>query len=88
MDKLDPVELLKDGYAFVKVDSALLKEDHSNYPLNLVSENFKIEDILRPGVDANFFLYKYDEVKFAVINGFLTNLKEPGKDIKNTLIFN
>ncbi|WP_089663996.1 M14 family metallopeptidase [Christiangramia echinicola] len=88
LENLDPAKLLQEGYAFVKVDSTLLKEDYSSYPLNLVAESFKIGERLRPGVVANFFLLKDDEVKFAVINGFFTNLEDPQKDIKNTRIFN
>lgn len=88
LENLDPAKLLQEGYAFVKVDSTLLKEDYSNYPLNLVADSFKIGERLRPGVVANFFLLKDDEVKFAVINGFFTNLEDPQKDIKNTRIFN
>ena len=88
LEKLNALKLLKQGYAFVKVDSALLEKEHSNYPLNLVSENFTTGDSLNPGVDANFFLYDGDEIKYAIINGFITDLKEPEKDIKNTLIFN
>ena len=87
LDELDAKHLLIKGYAYVKVDTSLMKENHSDFPLNLVSDKFRTSDGLRPGVDANFFLYSGDEVKYAVINGFLTNLEDPVDDIKNTLIF-
>ena len=87
LKELDPIGLLKNGYAYVKVDSSLQKDKFSNYPLNLVSEDFKVNNELHPGKDANFFLYKDEEVKYAVINGFLTEPEEAQSNVENTLIY-
>ena len=83
---LKPKELLKKGYAYIPVDQSMLEKKYSEYPLNLVAENYKPSENLRPGTEANFFLYKNGEVVYAVINGFLSDLSEPEKDIKNSLI--
>ncbi|SDS59547.1 M14 metallopeptidase family protein [Gramella sp. MAR_2010_147] len=88
LDDLDPVNLLKEGYAYLHVSSEMMDKKHSNYPLNMVSEDFTLEKDLQPGTGANFFLYKDGEVKYAIINGFLSNLEEPHEDIKNTIIYN
>ncbi|MCH4824052.1 M14 family metallopeptidase [Gramella lutea] len=87
LSKLDPKELLKKGYAYITVDSTLLDNSHSDYPLNLVSEGFAPKnEILKPGIAANFFLYKDGKVEYAVINGFISDLEDPVKQIKNSLI--
>lgn len=86
LQALDITNLLKEGYAYLKVDSELLNQKHSDFPLNLVSENYKVNTDLAPGKDANFFLYKNGQVEYAIINGFLTDLKSPQNDIRNTLI--
>ncbi|MCM4155862.1 M14 metallopeptidase family protein [Gramella sp. AN32] len=88
LKNLDVINLLKEGYAYIKVDAPMLKEKYSYFPLNLVSEDFEASTELKPGMAANFFLYQDDEVKYAVINGFLTRLNDPKKEIKNTIISN
>lgn len=87
LDKLDPVELLKRGYAYVMVDRSMLDKKYSNYSLNLVSENFQPGNELKPGKDANLFLYKGEEVKYVIINGFLSTPENAQAEIKNTLMF-
>ena len=87
LDKLDAINLLKEGYAYLKVDSLMLEKNYSHYPLNLVAEDFEINDELKPGAEANFFLKKDGVVEYAIINGFLCNLIDPKNDIKNTLIY-
>ena len=86
LEKLDVIQLMKNGYAYIMADSTLLTGQYSDFPLNLVSENYEVNTDLNPGKDANFFLYKDGEVKFAIINGFLSDLQDPEEDIENTLI--
>ncbi len=88
LEGLDLNDLLAKGYAYIPVDKSLLDQKYSIHPINLVSENFKIDKELKPGTAANFFLYENDTVKYAVINGFLSDLEEPQQDIKNGLILN
>nr|WP_156274312.1 M14 metallopeptidase family protein [Christiangramia aestuarii] len=86
LDKLDTSDLLKKGYAYIKAGEALLQQDYAEFPLNLVSIEFKLNENLRPGKDANFFLAKNGDIKYAVINGFLSDLDNPEQEIKNALI--
>ena len=86
LSKLDAKKLLQEGYAFLKVAPTMLDKKYSSYPLNLVSEDFKLDKELKPGKDANFFLYKDGEVEYAIINGFLADPDNPKGDIENTLI--
>ncbi len=86
LSALEPKKLLKEGYAFIVVDDSMLQESYSEFPLNLVSENFTNDEVLKPGLQANFFIYKNGEVEYAVINGFISDLDNPREEIKNSLI--
>ena len=86
--EMDVQELLKKGYAYIPVETSMLSKSFSEFPINLVQEGFiPNTENLRPGMAANIFLYKDGEVEYAVINGFLSDLKDPKMEIKNSLIF-
>ncbi|CAL67707.1 M14 family metallopeptidase [Christiangramia forsetii] len=87
LEVLNAKELLEKGYAYIKVDSSMLKVPYSNFPINLVPEDYKINTHLAPGKNANFFLYKNGEMEYAIINGFLLDTKVSLDKIINTLIF-
>lgn len=84
---LDFLTLLKGGYGFLKLEKMPENVDFSPFPLNLVPENFKVPNIVKPGMNATFFLEKNGELKYAIINGFLVDLKEDSVKVKNALIF-
>ncbi|PTX42061.1 zinc carboxypeptidase [Christiangramia gaetbulicola] len=87
LQQLDAGKLLQQGYAYVKVEASMLDNKYSNFPLNLVSEDFEVNKGLQPGKDANFFLYENGEVEYAVINGFLVDPNKAESQIRNTLIY-
>ena len=86
LEKIDYADLLENGFAFLMVVPGLLNKAYSSFPVNLVSKDFKVDRELNPGKDANFFLKENGEIRYAVINGFLTDLNNPGQAIRNTLI--
>ncbi|UJH89704.1 hypothetical protein LZ575_11580 [Antarcticibacterium sp. 1MA-6-2] len=81
LKSLDFHSFLKSGYAFIKVKN-LPAEKYIHYPVNLVSGNFKSPK----GITSNFFLSKAGNLEYAIINGFLINLKDKELKIKNALI--
>ncbi|WP_193510786.1 M14 family zinc carboxypeptidase [Christiangramia fulva] len=82
--KLDVPKLIEKGYLFVPVSEEMLQKEYSSFPLNLVSEDFKVKKELRPGIPANFILYQGGKVIQAVINGFLTQPENAGQNVLNS----
>lgn len=82
LDTLNYYELLKEGYAYLKISDLPEEMEYTDYPVNLVPVDFE----LPKGITSNFFLSEEGELKFAVINGFLQNLREEDIQIKNALI--
>lgn len=88
LGQLNVSELLKQGYAYVRTSEELRTGSFSNFPLNMVSEDFQLRNILQPGISANFILREKGEVKFAIINGFLTESANAEKNILNSRNYN
>lgn len=85
-ESMDFASLLQQGYAYIKVKDLPEDKSYSNYPVNLVSPDFKINKELRPGSKATFLLMKNGEVAYVVINGFLWKPGDRLSEIKNSLI--
>jgi len=84
---LDVYQLLKMGYTYVRMED--LPEDKRivSVPINLISTTYSIPELnIAPGVNPNFLLQKDDVIEYAVINGFLINLKTKESRFKNALI--
>ncbi|MGB8373710.1 MAG: peptidase M14, partial [Salegentibacter sp.] len=86
VQNLDFSELLKNGYAYLKLKQ-LPEKSYTALPLNLVSEDFQVPQKLHPGIGANFFLEKDGKPEYAVINGFLVELKKAPEEIINAMVF-
>ena len=85
LESLDFASLLSQGYAYFRVKN-LPKKNFTSYPVQVVGENFNVSENLQVGVNPTFFLEKDGKLKYAVINGFLQDLKAPEVKIKNGLI--
>lgn len=86
LEKLDFSSILSGGFSYVKVKNIPKNESYTNYPLQIVRENFKIPSRLGVGSNPTFFLEKDGKVEFAVINGFFLDLGDFDNSIKNGLI--
>ncbi|MCG9970220.1 M14 family metallopeptidase [Christiangramia crocea] len=86
LKKLDFTTLLKEGVGYVKLKNLPEDIQYSNYPVNLVSEDFQINTNLWPGRNATFFLKKDGKIEYAVINGFLVKPEEVSEKLCNSLI--
>jgi len=87
--KLNAIELLKDGYVYVPVENISAELSSSPIPMNMVKSYFKAPGSLRLniGVNPTFLLEKNGVIEYAVMNGFLIDLKNGKTQFKNALIF-
>lgn len=81
--QLDFEELLKKGVIYVRVKNLPRNQSYSNYPIQLVSESFKVPSKLQPGVIPSFLLEKDGVLKYVVVNGFLYHPGGSLKAVKN-----
>lgn len=81
-------DLLKQGYGFVRMVSIPVKEINSPFPFHLIGPEYKVPELLlQPGINPTFFLEKHGKVEYAVINGFLVNLKSEIIQVPNGMIY-
>ncbi|MFX0556996.1 M14 family zinc carboxypeptidase [Maribacter sp. CXY002] len=81
-------ELVKDGYAYIRVNSIPKNVLNSDIPLHLIGENYSVPELeLKPGINPTFFLEKDGILKYGVINGFLIDLDSDNIEINNTMIY-
>jgi hypothetical protein len=86
--KLDHTDLLKKGYAYIRLSTLPPNLESSPIPLHLVPINFKVPAFdLHVGANPTFFLSKGGRLAYAVINGFLIDLSDGSGAFTNALIF-
>ena len=86
-------QLVKKGYTAVAIDSIPENTDFTHYPINIVDirhmsiqKNKMPKPPLRLGANATFLLYRGNEVVYAIINGFVYDVKKGENYIKNGVI--
>ncbi len=84
---LDFRDLLSKGYSYIKVSDLPEKNTQSPHPIQVVWEDYKVPSGIGVGVNPTFFLSRNEEIRYAVINGFLIDLEnyEPSA-VRNGLI--
>jgi len=86
--KLDAIALLKQGYSYVRVKNIPIKQLETSIPLHAISIGYGVPKLhLQVGINPTFLLKKNDKIEYAVINGFLINLKKDNSNFKNAMIF-
>ncbi len=76
LKKLNLMELLKQGYTYVRLKQLPATNLDIDVPFNLVSESAKIPDFnLHIGTPATFLLITDEGIKYTVVNGNLIDLK-------------
>lgn len=69
--------LLKQGYGAIVVSDSLAQIRLHSFPIQVRSDaNFLADSCLRLGGDAHFFIGSEKELQYALINGYLINLKQ------------
>ncbi len=70
------LNLLDEGYAYVRVSKLSKDQVFSPYPVHVISENYDLPEFnLGVGQNPTFFLEHEGELRYAVINGFLIDLQ-------------
>lgn len=88
LDGIDPLELLKSGYTYIRVEKLEENQLYSPIPINLISKAYKIPEFkLAVGKNPTFLLSKDQRITKAVINGFLIDLETGLSDFANAMIF-
>lgn len=88
LDGLDPIELLKSGYTYIRVEKFEVNQLYSHIPLNLISATYKVPEFkLSVGKNPTFLLSKDQKITKAVINGFLIDLESGKSDFVNGMLF-
>ncbi len=76
LEKLDFKNILSQGYSYIKVRNFPKNVNHTNLPVQIVKENFKIPSRIGVGINPTFFLLKDGKLRYVVINGFLADLDD------------
>ena len=88
LNEASALNLLDAGFTHVRVKNIPVKAVYSPYPIHIVSENYELPEFrLGVGKNPTFLMAKGEEIPFAVINGFLIDLRSSEQHgCKNSLI--
>jgi competence protein ComGC len=87
ISNVDVFELLKSGYVYIQLDELPKNKKEFSKPINIIKTGYKVPKlVLMPGANSTFLLQKGTTIEYAVINGFLINLKTKDSHFKNALI--
>ena len=88
MKGLNSVALLKKGYGYVRMNTIPPTALNSPLPFHIIGKNYEVPELrLQPGINPTFFLEKNGILEYAVINGFLVDLKQGIPTIPNAMIY-
>lgn len=85
---IDPFDLLKQGYTYVRVANIPVGMLESPIPMNIIGSTYELPELqLEVGINPTFILEKDGKPHYAVINGFLIDLISGKSDFKNAMIY-
>jgi hypothetical protein len=88
LNNLNIKELFKKGYTNFLLGSDNYPKEYSELPFNVVLYDVtKIESEIKVEGDANFIIKKGSETRYAVVNGFLYDLKNIEKTKGNGIVY-
>jgi len=87
VSQLKALDLLRSGFTYVRVENIPKGENYVTLPINVIGKDYKVPEFkMRVGVIPNFILDEKGKPRYAVINGFLIDLKSGEGNFKNALI--
>lgn len=89
LSALNSIDLLRAGYTYVRVEDLTKEKYATQLPINIIGSNHKIPSFkLQIGINPNFLLERDGKNEFAIVNGFLIDLRSgaEGGNFKNALI--
>lgn len=79
-------DFVKDGYTTISGDSSVYHDDYVNLPVNIkISEDKTSSNEIRTETSANLIIYKGNEKRFIIVNGFIFDVKTGKSNIKNAV---
>ncbi|TXE08535.1 peptidase M14 [Gelidibacter salicanalis] len=88
LEKMDIYSLLKSGYTYVRVADFPSTEKAVSLPINILDADQKVPGFyVNIGNNPNFVLQKDGSVDYAVVNGFLIDLKAKESNFKNAIFY-
>lgn len=88
LEKMDIYSLLKSGYTYVRVADFSSKEKAVSLPINILDTDQKVPGFyVNIGNNPNFVLQKDGSIDYAVVNGFLINLKTKDSNFRNAIFY-
>ncbi len=86
--QLDVMQLLREGYTYLRLEKIPLAMLESPIPLNLVGSTYELPKLqLQVGINPTFLLEKNGKPVYVVINGFLFDLSTGKGSFKNAMIY-
>ena len=87
LESINPLELFSYGYINVFLNLPEFDEEFSKFPFNMfLNEPDVLEEKIKVESVPNFIIRKDGIVKYAVVNGFLTDLEKPMEFFGNSLL--
>ncbi|MCM4152463.1 peptidase M14 [Arenibacter sp. N53] len=87
VEQLKVMDLLRSGFTYVRVENIPKDKSFIELPINVIGKNYKVREFnMRVGIIPNFLLEQQGKPRYAVINGFLIDLKSGQGNFKNALI--
>lgn len=80
LDETKAMDLLKQGYLAVKIENGESKELHP-LPILVLKSVDTFPSVWTTGSAPNFYLAKGDELKYAIVNGYLIDLENPKEQL-------
>ncbi|WP_273276007.1 M14 family metallopeptidase [Maribacter polysiphoniae] len=88
LEQINAMELLQQGYTFIRLAKIPLNALESPIPLNIVGSAYESTELqLQVGINPTFLLEKNGKPEYAVINGFLLDLTTGKGAFKNAMIY-
>ncbi|WP_273566798.1 M14 family metallopeptidase [Maribacter halichondriae] len=88
LNQPDVLKMLKSGFTYARSKNIPSDWDSFVLPIHVTSETYEIPELqLEVGINATFLLEKDGVIEYAVINGFLIDLKSGKGDFKNAMIY-
>lgn len=84
---LDYEGLLQQGFLYVHVKNLVVGPDFSTLPLNILMGEVQLDRTPAFGQNASFLLQEGERLRYAVVNGFVYDLRQKMNGLGNGLIF-
>lgn len=88
LEAMDLHDLLKSGYTYVRLAQFTPKDKDVKVPINILDKDQKVPGFyVNIGNTPNFVLQKDGSVDYAVVNGFLIDLRTKESNFKNAIYY-